>query len=98
MCALLFIYISLALLVSFICSLLEATLLTITPASIASAKQKGRRWAERMEVLKNDVERPLSAILTLNTIADMQVYARILWHERTRCMGIHLAEEAQRSS
>lgn len=66
---LLFLYISLALVVSFMCSILEATLLTITPASIASAKQKGRRWAAGMEDLKNDVERPLSAILTLNTIA-----------------------------
>jgi CBS domain containing-hemolysin-like protein len=66
---LLIIYIFLALLVSFICSLLEATLLTLTPSSIASAKEKGAKWASRMEALKADIDRPLSAILTLNTIA-----------------------------
>jgi CBS domain containing-hemolysin-like protein len=66
---LLIIYIALALGVSFICSLLEATLLTISPAYISSAKQSGRKWADRMESLKTDIDRPLSAILTLNTIA-----------------------------
>lgn len=62
-------YIALALGVSFVCSLLEATLLTISPAYISSAKQNGRKWAVRMEILKTDIDRPLSAILTLNTIA-----------------------------
>lgn len=66
---LLFTYILVALLISFLCSLLEATLLTLTPTSIASAKQSGRPWAGAMEALKLDIERPLSAILTLNTIA-----------------------------
>lgn len=62
-------YILIALGVSFICSILEATLLTLTPAAISSAKQDGSRWAPRMEMLKADIDRPLSAILTLNTIA-----------------------------
>jgi CBS domain containing-hemolysin-like protein len=62
-------YILLALGVSFICSLLEATLLTLTPAAISSAKQNGKGWAPRMEALKDNIDRPLSAILTLNTIA-----------------------------
>ena len=62
-------YILLALGVSFICSILEATLLTLTPAAISSAKQNGHRWGDRMEALKTDIDRPLSAILTLNTIA-----------------------------
>lgn len=66
---LLFAYIALALGVSFVCSILEASLLTITPVAIESAKQRGARWAGRMEILKADVDRPLSAILTLNTIA-----------------------------
>jgi CBS domain containing-hemolysin-like protein len=62
-------YISLALGVSFICSILEAALLTISPTSVSSAKQNGKRWAVRMEALKGDIDRPLSVILTLNTIA-----------------------------
>ncbi len=66
---LLIIYILVALFVSFICSLLEAGLLTITPSAINSAKQNGLRWATKMESYKSDIDRPLSAILTLNTVA-----------------------------
>ena len=66
---LLIFYVLLALAVSFLCSVLEATLLTVTPASIEAAKQRGANWGARMERLKNDIDRPLSAILTLNTIA-----------------------------
>lgn len=62
-------YVLLALLVSFLCSILEASLLTITPSAINTAKQKNLRWAHRMEQYKADIERPLSAILTLNTVA-----------------------------
>lgn len=62
-------YVLLALVVSFFCSLLEAALLTTTPAAIQNAKQKGLRWADRMEALKADIDRPLTAILTLNTVA-----------------------------
>lgn len=63
------IYVLLALGFSFVCSLLEATLLTITPTEVESAKQQGKRWAFRMEAIKKDIDQPLSAILTLNTIA-----------------------------
>ena len=62
-------YVLIAIVTSFICSLLEAGLLTITPSSIVRAKQNGSAWAGRMEKLKQDIDRPLSAILTLNTIA-----------------------------
>lgn len=62
-------YVLIALGFSFLCSLLEATLLTVTPSNIASAKENGQRWAVRMEKLKKDIDRPLSAILTLNTVA-----------------------------
>lgn len=54
---------------SFLCSLLESTLLTVTPSKIQSAKEAGKKWAMRMALLKEDIDRPLSAILTLNTIA-----------------------------
>lgn len=62
-------YIALALGVSFVCSLLEATLLTLSSAAIEHAKQSGKAWGPRMAVLKAEIDRPLSAILTLNTIA-----------------------------
>ncbi len=67
--ALLVTYILIALGFSFLCSLLEATLLTVTPSAIETAKGQGKRWATKMEILKRDIEKPLSAILTLNTIA-----------------------------
>ena len=67
--ALLIFYVSLALIVSFFCSLLESSLLTITPSSVRSAEERGAKWAAKMKGLKDDVERPLAAILTLNTVA-----------------------------
>jgi len=66
---LLIVYVLIALGFSFLCSLLESTLLTVTPSKIESAKAKGQAWGARMELLKEDIDRPLSAILTLNTIA-----------------------------
>ncbi|WP_299309542.1 hemolysin family protein [uncultured Croceicoccus sp.] len=66
---LLIFYVALALVVSFLCSLLEASLLTITPSTIRSAQDHGAGWAVKLKKLKDDVERPLAAILTLNTVA-----------------------------
>jgi len=54
---------------SFLCSILEAVLLSVTPTFINVKKQEGKDYASALEVLKNDVDRPLIAILTLNTIA-----------------------------
>jgi CBS domain containing-hemolysin-like protein len=66
---LLFTYVALALSVSFLCSLLEASLLTLTPSAVQTGKTKGLAWAPRLENLKADIDRPLAAILTLNTVA-----------------------------
>ncbi|WP_456438088.1 CNNM domain-containing protein [Psychroserpens sp.] len=54
---------------SFLCSILEAVLLSVTPTFINLKKNEGKAYAEDLEVLKKDVDRPLIAILTLNTIA-----------------------------
>ncbi|WP_370477492.1 CNNM domain-containing protein [Tamlana flava] len=54
---------------SFLCSILEAVLLSITPTFINVKKQEGKHYADNLERLKKDVDRPLIAILTLNTIA-----------------------------
>lgn len=62
-------YVLIALGFSFLCSLLEATLLSVSPSSVHAARQRGEKWAENMAVLKADVDKPLSAILTLNTVA-----------------------------
>ncbi|MBC3845671.1 HlyC/CorC family transporter [Winogradskyella echinorum] len=54
---------------SFLCSILEAVLLSITPTFINIKKKEGKAYATELEELKKDVDRPLIAILTLNTIA-----------------------------
>jgi len=54
---------------SFLCSILEAVLLSITPTYINIKKLEGKQYAFNLERLKKDVDRPLIAILTLNTIA-----------------------------
>lgn len=54
---------------SFLCSILEAVLLSITPTFLNVKKQEGKAYASKLEELKKDVDKPLIAILTLNTIA-----------------------------
>lgn len=54
---------------SFLCSILEAVLLSLTPTFLNIKKKEGKAYAFELEELKKDVDRPLIAILTLNTIA-----------------------------
>ena len=54
---------------SFLCSILEAVLLSLTPTFLNLKKKENKAYAFDLEVLKKDVDRPLIAILTLNTIA-----------------------------
>lgn len=67
--ALLVFYAIISIFFSFLCSILEAVLLSVTPTFINLKKSEGKAYAEDLEVLKKDVDRPLIAILTLNTIA-----------------------------
>src|SRR5690606_33653487 len=66
---LLIVYFSLAIAISFLCSLLEAALLTVTPSYILSEEDKGKAYAVRLRKLKSNIDEPLAAILSLNTIA-----------------------------
>lgn len=66
---LLIIYVALAIGVSFLCSVMEAVLLSVTPAYIGALEGGNPTAAERLKALKADVDRPLAAILTLNTVA-----------------------------
>lgn len=54
---------------SFLCSILEAVLLSITPTFITVKRSEGKAFAFTLEEIKKDVDKPLIAILTLNTIA-----------------------------
>ncbi len=66
---LLVIYVTLAIAVSFLCSVLEAVLLSITPAYVGALSRDRPRVGARLRTLKDDIDRPLAAILTLNTVA-----------------------------
>lgn len=66
---LLIVYATISIFFSFLCSILEAVLLSITPTFINLKKQEGSQYATELEVLKKDVDKPLIAILTINTIA-----------------------------
>ena len=66
---LLIIYISIALGFSFLCSIAEAVLLSVTTPYIALLESQKKTVAVELRQLKNDINKPLSAILTLNTIA-----------------------------
>lgn len=62
-------YAVLSIFFSFLCSILEAVLLSVTPTFINVNKKEGKVFATELEELKKDVDKPLIAILTLNTIA-----------------------------
>lgn len=62
-------YILLAIGVSFLCSILEAVLLSVTPSFIEVKENESPVVAARLRMLKDDIDRPLAAILSLNTIA-----------------------------
>lgn len=61
--------VALAFLVSFFCSIMEAALLSITPGQLARLKRERPRLGSAMGRLKDDVDWPITAILTLNTTA-----------------------------
>ena len=63
-------YVLLALLFSFMCSVAEAVLLSITPAFIGGLEASDPKRAALLKRLKGEnIDRSLAAILTLNTIA-----------------------------
>lgn len=66
---LLIIYVSIALGFSFLCSIAEAVLLSVTTPYISLLESEGRKAGPVLRKLKSDINAPLSAILTLNTIA-----------------------------
>lgn len=57
-------------LISFLCSVLEATLMSTPISYITMREDEGDRQATRLKAYKQDSSRPLAAILSLNTIAN----------------------------
>jgi CBS domain containing-hemolysin-like protein len=56
--------------VSFLCSMLEAVFLSISPAYVALALKENKKHGKLLEHLKENIDRPISAILTMNTICN----------------------------
>jgi CBS domain containing-hemolysin-like protein len=54
---------------SFLCSIAEAVLLSVTSAYIALQEEDGHASGKILRGLKDNINQPLAAILTLNTIA-----------------------------
>ena len=89
---------------SFLCSILEAVLLSITPTFLNLKKKEGKSYADNLEILKKDVDRPLIAILTLNTIAHTVgailvgvqakvAYAKLYGTYRRSILGVEFTED-----
>ncbi len=102
--SLLFLYGIVSIFFSFVCSILEAVLLSVTPTFINLMKKEGKAFALPLEAFKKDVDKPLIAILTLNTVAHtvgailVGVQAKVAYAElygtTTRTIfGLHLSED-----
>ncbi|HBH06438.1 MAG TPA: hemolysin [Flavobacteriales bacterium] len=62
-------YLFLALVVSFLCSIMESVLLSVPQSFLIVKQNEGHQWASSFIDLKINVDKPLSAILSLNTVA-----------------------------
>lgn len=62
-------YILIALVFSFLCSIVEAVILSTTNAHITLLEKEGKSSGQLLRKLKAEINKPLAAILTLNTIA-----------------------------
>lgn len=65
----LLLFIGIAIFFSFLCSIAEAVLLSITPAYVAASDESGSAISRTMKKMRENVDTPLAAILSLNTIA-----------------------------
>jgi hypothetical protein len=65
--AMMVLYASLALIFSFLCSVAEAVLLSVSTSYIAHLRQEGKKSAKVIERVKIDIDKSLAGILTLNT-------------------------------
>lgn len=62
-------YASISIVFSFLCSIWEAVLLSVTPSYVQTKMQEGSVTGELLSKFKKDVNAPLTAILSLNTVA-----------------------------
>ncbi len=81
-------YLLISLFFSFLCSLLEASLLSITPSHVSILNQQNNTLGNDLQNFKDNIDKPLAAILTLNTFAHtigaagVGAQAQIIWGEK----------------
>lgn len=101
---LLILYGILSIFFSFLCSILEAVLLSVTPTFLNLKKNEGKAYAFTLSKLKKDVDQPLIAILTLNTVAHTVgailvgvqakvAYAELYGNEVRTILGVTITED-----
>ena len=88
-------FFALSIIFSFLCSIWEAVLLSITPSFInRKVQDKSTSLGHDLRAFKKDIDRPLSAILTLNTIAHtvgaigVGAQAAVVFEDTPSIMGI----------
>lgn len=85
---LLLIYLFISIFFSFLCSILEAVLLSVTQTYVGVKIKEGDPVGQKLKVLKDDIDKPLAAILTLNTFAHtigaagVGAQAQAIWGEQ----------------
>lgn len=84
--SLLIIYMLGALVISHLCSILEATLLSTPMSFVTGLEAQGTKGWQRLKRLKTDMDRPISAILVVNTIANT-VGAALVGSEAAKLYG-----------
>lgn len=82
---LLLLYLAIALFFSFLCSIMEAVLLSVTPSYVGILLQEGKQVGRDLQNFKENIDRPLAAILTLNTFA--HTLGQPGWELRHRSFG-----------
>lgn len=84
---LLIVYLFIALFFSFMCSIMEAVVLSIPPSFIVLRLEEKSPLTPDLKRLQDDIDKPLSAILTLNTFAHtlgaagVGAQAQLIWGE-----------------
>jgi CBS domain containing-hemolysin-like protein len=86
---LLTIYLVLAIGVSFLCSIAEAVILSVSTAYVSVQEEQGHPSAKHLKTLKDNINQPLASILTLNTIAHT-VGAAGVGAQATKVFGDHV--------
>jgi len=86
---LLFVYLGIAIVTSFLCSLIEASLLSITASHVSIVSTENPKLGKDLQDFKSNIDKPLAAILTLNTFAHtigaagVGAQAQILWGDES---------------